>query len=69
MLVFSDGYDTASWLDPRDVLDTARRSDVVVYGVHLDRFARDSWWDRQARALARRWFPTEPPSDISIFLS
>lgn len=60
MLVFSDGYDTASWLDPRAVLDTAQRSDVVVYGVHLDRFARDSWWNRQARALARRWLPTEP---------
>jgi VWFA-related protein len=60
MLVFSDGYDTASWLDPRDVLETAHRSDVVVYGVHLDRLARDSWWDRQASALARRWLPTEP---------
>jgi len=60
MLVFSDGYDTASWLDPRDVLDTAHRSDVVVYGVHLDRLVGDSWGDRQGRAMARRWLPTEP---------
>jgi len=58
--VFSDGYDTASWLDPRDVLDTAHRSDVVVYGVHLDRLVGDSWGDRQGRAMARRWLPTEP---------
>ena len=60
MLVFSDGYDTASWLDPLDVLNTGHRSDVVVYGVYLDRLAGDSWGDRQARALARRWLPTEP---------
>jgi VWFA-related protein len=33
LLVFSDGLDTASWLTPERVLDSARRSDVVVYGV------------------------------------
>lgn len=32
-IVFSDGVDTASWLSSDDVLDTAKRSDVVVYGV------------------------------------
>ena len=37
-----------------------RRSDVVVYGVHLDPAARDNWWNRQASALARRWLPIEP---------
>ena len=35
MLVFSDGADTASWLDPRRVLAAAQRSDVVVYVVAL----------------------------------
>jgi VWFA-related protein len=60
MLVFSDGDDTASWLDPRDVLNTARRSDVVVYGVNLDRVGRESRVDRQSRISARRWFPDEP---------
>ncbi|HLG60076.1 MAG TPA: VWA domain-containing protein [Vicinamibacterales bacterium] len=33
LLVFSDGLDTASWLTPERVLDAARRSDIVVYGV------------------------------------
>jgi hypothetical protein len=30
VLLFSDGDDTASWLDPRDVIVAAQRSDVVV---------------------------------------
>ena len=60
VLVFSDGDDTVSWLDPREVLDTAQRSDVVVYGVNLDRGARESPLDREARRSARRWFPSEP---------
>jgi len=33
LLVFSDGLDTASWLTPESVLDSAKRSDFVVYGV------------------------------------
>lgn len=59
-LVFSDGYDTASWLDPRDVLDAARRSDVVVYGVRHDRLAREGWQPREERGRASRWFADEP---------
>jgi VWFA-related protein len=33
LIVFSDGLDTASWLTSDVVLDTAKRSDGVVYGV------------------------------------
>ena len=33
LIVFSDGLDTGSWLSPDIVLDTAKRSDVVVYAV------------------------------------
>ena len=33
LLIFSDGLDTASWLTPDGVLDSAKRSDFVVYGV------------------------------------
>ena len=33
LLVFSDGLDTASWLTTEGVLDSAKRSDFVVYGV------------------------------------
>jgi Ca-activated chloride channel family protein len=33
IVVLSDRFDTASWLSPNLVLDTAKRSEVVVYGV------------------------------------
>jgi VWFA-related protein len=33
LILFSDGLDTASWLSPDAVLESARRADVVVYGV------------------------------------
>jgi VWFA-related protein len=35
LIVFSDGVDTASFLSPSAVLQSARRSDVVVYGVAM----------------------------------
>ena len=35
LIVFSDGVDTSSWLRPDLVLDTAKRADVVVYGVSV----------------------------------
>lgn len=33
VIVFSDGVDTASWLSPEALIDTARRSDAAVYSV------------------------------------
>ena len=35
VLVFSDGVDTASWLSSSRVLDAARRTSAVVYGVSV----------------------------------
>jgi VWFA-related protein len=35
VIVFSDGVDTGSWLSVSQVLDTAKRSDAVVYGVSV----------------------------------
>ena len=69
MLVFSDGNDSVSWLDPRDVLDTAQRSDMVVYAVTLDRDRRVSLMNRQHRALTRQWFPVEPELFRRAYLS
>ena len=40
-IVFSDGVDTASWLTKNQVIDAARRSDVVVYGVATGRTETD----------------------------
>jgi VWFA-related protein len=33
MFVFTDGVDTSSWLTPAAVIDTAKRANVVVFGV------------------------------------
>ncbi|HEX5108830.1 MAG TPA: VWA domain-containing protein [Vicinamibacterales bacterium] len=41
LIVFSDGLDTASWLDPERVIASARRSEVVVYSA-TSREAEDS---------------------------
>jgi VWFA-related protein len=40
VLVFSDGLDTASWLTPSQVIDQARRSDIVIDGVVVGEEAR-----------------------------
>jgi hypothetical protein len=40
MLVFSDGVDTSSWLEPKAVIDAAKRSNVVVFGVDRRQIAR-----------------------------
>lgn len=37
VIVFSDGVDTASWLSSESVLESAKRSDAVVYGVEIGR--------------------------------
>jgi VWFA-related protein len=41
LIVFSDGLDTASWLAPERVLESARRADIVVYSAS-SRDAEDS---------------------------
>jgi VWFA-related protein len=41
LIVFSDGLDTASWLAPDRVLESARRADIVVYAAS-SRDAEDS---------------------------
>jgi Ca-activated chloride channel homolog len=35
LLIFSDGADTSSWLKASAVLDSARRTDAVVYGIGI----------------------------------
>jgi VWFA-related protein len=39
LIVFSDGLDTASWLQADAVLDSAKRSDVVAYSAAIDTVA------------------------------
>lgn len=42
-VVFSDGLENASWLSEADVLGTAERSDMVVYGVTLTPEPHGGW--------------------------
>lgn len=43
VVVFSDGVDTGSWLRREAVLDVAKRSDAVVYGVVTHHDGRDDF--------------------------
>lgn len=69
LLIFSDGSDTSSWLDPRAVITAAQRSDVVVYGVTLRRQTeqRNVREARQNR-LERGWFQEAPAAFGRHFL-
>ena len=60
-LVFSDGDDTVSWSDPRQVLAAAQRSDRVVYGVTLgSRLERRDLRAALDNRLERDWFARAP---------
>jgi VWFA-related protein len=56
-VIFSDGDDTSSWLDEDEVMDTVRKSEVLVYGITAGRlsstFLRDA-----ARASGGALFET-----------
>jgi Ca-activated chloride channel family protein len=61
MLVFSDGDDTASWIDPRRVIAAAQRSDLVVYGVTLEYQMERQNLEAVARnRREEEWFLKEP---------
>jgi VWFA-related protein len=70
VLVFSDGLDTASWLPPGGVLDVARRSDAVVYGVSAGRVRRDDFLRDLSETTGGRLFDVESTRELgSIFVS
>ena len=68
MIVFSDGVDTSSWLSADSVLETARRGDVVVYGVEVGR-RRASFPRDLAEATGGRLFAVESTRDLSATFS
>ena len=70
VLVFSDGDDTASWLDPVDVLKAAQRSDIVVHAVTRKRgFGYASGEDAVTREIERDRFIAEPQLFGRLYLS
>jgi Ca-activated chloride channel family protein len=70
VLVFSDGDDTASWLDPLDVLKAAQHSDIVVHAVTRKRgFRYPSGEDAGTRGIERSRFAAEPQLFGRLYLS
>src|SRR5262249_40450882 len=66
LIVFSDGRDTASWLAPERVLESARRSDVVVYGA-ASREAEDSaFLDDLSKLTGGGLLKIESTRDLSV---
>ena len=59
LLVFTDGIDTMSWLDPRTVIDVALRSDMVIYAASTGPKASDD---------ERSWYRDEPTLFPTAFL-
>jgi Ca-activated chloride channel homolog len=69
MLVFSDGGDTSSWLDPRTVITAAQRSDVVIYGVTLrHQIEQRNLREARQNQFERDWFQEAPASYGRHFL-
>lgn len=64
LIVFSDGVDTSSWLTADAVLETARRGDVVVYGVEVGE-RRASFPRDVSEATGGRQFAIESTKDLS----
>ncbi len=64
LIVFSDGVDTSSWLTAESVLETARRSEVVVYGVEVGE-RRASFPRDLAEVTGGRLFAVESTKDLS----
>jgi Mg-chelatase subunit ChlD len=68
LIVFSDGVDTSSWLTAESVLETARRGDVVVYGVEVGE-RRASFPRDLTDATGGRLFAVESTKDLAAVFS
>ena len=64
LLVFTDGVDTSSWLTPERVLEAARRSNVVAYGVSTAPVANGSFLREFAERTGGSAFHVESVSDL-----
>ena len=64
LIVFSDGLDTSSWLSPDAVLDTARRSDVVVYAVAVGTSPKDTFLPELSALTGGTFFRVESTTNL-----
>ena len=65
LILFSDGVDTSSWLRPELVLDTARRSDVVVYCVSTEPQRRAAFAAELTSLTGGAFLEVESMRDVS----
>jgi len=69
LIIFSDGVDTASWLTTDQVLDAAKRSDIVVYGVAVQSRVKPEFFRELTSATGGRFYEIEKTSGLDgIFL-
>ena len=69
VIVFSDGLDTASWLTAEMVLNTAKRSDVVVYAVSVQARLKPEFLRDLTSATGGRLYEIEKTANLStVFL-
>ena len=64
LIIFSAGVDTSSWLAPESVLETARRGDVIVYGVEVGQ-RRGSFSRELSEVTGGRSIAIESTRDLS----
>jgi Ca-activated chloride channel homolog len=70
VIVFSDGLDTASWLTADMVLNTAKRSDVVVYAVSVQSRLKPEFLRDLTSATGGRLYEIEKTANLSqVFLN
>lgn len=70
MIVFSDGVDTSSWLRERQVLEAARRCNVVIYGVAVRGTTAPDFLGKLCWISGGSLFEVESTRDLSTtFLS
>lgn len=70
LIVFSDGYDTLSWLREEAVLETAKRSDAVVYAISTSRLPDKSFLNELVELTGGILFEIESIDNLSsVFLS
>ena len=70
MIVFSDGSDTSSWLTSEAVLETAKRTDAVVYAVSSSRLRNKKFLNDLTILTGGSVFEVESNNDIaSTFLN
>lgn len=65
VIVFSDGVDTSSWLTAQAVLETAKRTDAVVYGVSAGAPKKTNFLRDLSTATGGTSFEVESTKDLS----